>query len=136
MRTLLNRKFVLRTLVLAAFLAAAVFSAPQFAEAKNGSGRTVVVLTASWCGSCREILPAVQSAAASVGGVRVVTLDVDSNSAPTEASNYGISVAGDVPQVYLVNNGRTVLLFTGRGYHMGNSQQARQQIEQQLRNNL
>lgn len=120
-------------------VAGIVFTAlwhPQAESRNNNPDPTVIVLTASWCGTCREITPLVRRIAASEPGVDVVVLDVDSSSAPREASQYGISVAGEVPQVYLYNNGKTTLLFSGKGYRIGQSKQAEQQIRQKLEENL
>src|SRR4051812_21521999 len=105
MRTLFNRKSVLTSIVmLLVFVGAFLFfSKPTEAARGAAPSPTIVVLTASWCGSCGEITPIVKKAA---GNIHVVTLDVDSNSAPADAGTYGISVAGDVPQVYLYNKGK------------------------------
>ena len=110
----------------------------DFASARNGSGGpVVVVLTASWCGTCREVTPAVKRVVEATPGVSMVTLDVDDSSAHSQANSYGINVTGsDVPQVYLFNNGKTVSLFTGKGYKFGQSKVAEEQIRQKLQSNL
>lgn len=105
--------------------------------ARSAGQPSIIVLTASWCGTCREITPAVSRVAGSSGGLQVVTLDVDDNGTPGKASQYGVTVAGsDLPQVYLSNNGKTVLLFSGKNYKFGQSKQAEDQIRQQLQTHL
>lgn len=107
--------------------------------ARPTGGTAVVVLTASWCGTCREVTPVVQRVigTSSQPGIQLVMLDVDSNSAQDTAEQYGVSISGtDIPQVYLVHQGRTTLLFNGKDYHFGQSKQAEQQIRSQLEANL
>lgn len=108
------------------------------ARSSKPANPAVVVLTASWCGTCREINPVVSRVVNSYPDLEMVLLDVDSSSAPSDAGKYGITIAGgsDLPQVYLYNEGRTILLFSGKGYKFGHSKQAEQQIRQQLENNL
>ncbi len=93
---------------------------------------TLVVLTANWCGTCREVLPIVQRVAPS-GGANVVILDVDSDTTAKEAAQYGISVEGsDVPQVYLSNKGKTTMLFNGKNYKFGQTAQVESKLRQGL----
>jgi thioredoxin-like negative regulator of GroEL len=125
------------TLVLA--LLASVFTLTQLASEAARSeprGPVLVVLNASWCATCREINPVVDRIASS-SNLQVVKLDVDHGDAPGEASRYGVTISGgNVPQVYLFNNGKTVLLFNGASYHFGQSAQAEAQIRQRLDANL
>lgn len=113
---------------------------PTVAVARNSESNqaTVVVLTASWCGTCREIIPVVQRVANSASQpLQVVILDVDDNSSPNRARQYGITITGsDVPQVYLFNEGKTTLLFSGENYKFGKSQEAERQIRQQIESSL
>ncbi len=126
---------VLTLLITGAFLV--VPNLNQVANSANSGGPVMVLLSASWCGSCRELDPVVEKVAASSPGVRLITLDVDSGSAPGIANQYGITVSGsDVPQVFLYNHGRTVLLFSGRGYKFGHAKEAETEIRQALQAHL
>lgn len=110
---------------------------PSFADrpAAKSNDPTVVYLTAAWCGTCRELYPAVKRAVDSADGGRytLVVLDVDSPNAPSQAAAYGVTIAGsDLPQVYVYNGGRSKLLFSGQGYKFGKSKAVEEQIRQQL----
>jgi len=113
----------------------ASLNTPAMSKEKSSDTPALVVLSASWCASCREINPVIRRIVETSPelGLKVVTLDVDSGDAPSNASAYGITVAGtDVPQVYLFSNGKTVLLFNGRNYRMGQAKAVESQIRNQL----
>jgi thiol-disulfide isomerase/thioredoxin len=126
----------MRKIALLAF-AIALFATPMaFAAKGGGNSPALVVTTASWCGTCREIIPIVTDIA-SASSLSVVTLDVDKSNAPDEASQYGIAVTGgELPEVYLFKNGKTTLLFNGKGYRIGQSAQAKSQIQGRLQGSL
>ena len=137
MKLSLKQAITIGLMMLLAFASILVIF-PGSAGARNGAGGpTVVVLTASWCGTCREIIPAVKRVVDATPGIAMVTLDVDDSSAHGQANSYGINVTGsDVPQVYLYNSGNTVLLFSGKGYKFGQSKAAEEQIRQKLQSSL
>jgi thiol-disulfide isomerase/thioredoxin len=107
--------------------------------AKDSSNPSVIVLTASWCGTCQEINSVVQRIidTSPQYGLTLVTLDVDENNAPTKASDFGITITGAaLPAVYLYSHGRTVLLFKDKDYHFGKSKRAEELIRKKLGENL
>jgi len=80
---------------------------------------TLVLFNANWCASCREISPVVREVA-SQNGLTVTEIDVDAQTAPKEAHNYGLTIPNDgPPQVYYVDRGRSTLLFNGKDYKFG-----------------
>lgn len=92
----------------------------------------LVVFTANWCASCRELTPIVQDIA-SQNGLNVVQIDVDSQEAPKQARNIGVSMpGGEPPQIFYANRGHVTLLFNGRGYKFGSREAARATILQNL----
>jgi len=110
---------------------------PCFAAKPVANNGTLVVLTANWCATCREIIPAVQRAATSLGDLPVVTLDVDNGGTPEQANQYGVSISGsDIPEVYFVKGGKTTMVFNGRGYRFGHADQVQNQIQQEVQSGL
>ena len=105
--------------------------APQ--KAATASGPAVITLTASWCGTCRELLPVIQRVAQAQSNMKFVMLDVDQGTSPNEARQYGVTVSGgDLPEVYAFRNGKTTLIFTGRNYRFGQTAKAESQLKQAL----
>jgi len=89
---------------------------------------SMVMFTANWCASCREVDPIVREVA-SQNGMSVTEIDVDSQTAPKEAHNYGLSIPNDgPPQVYYVDRGKYTLLFNGKDYKFGYPDTARATI--------
>ncbi len=138
MKKRFGRKHILASLLLAVLMAG-FWGVSQAAKPVAPAQPTVVVLSASWCGTCREISPMVRKVVSSSPelGLKLVTLDVDGSSAPAQAEQYGISVSGsNVPQVYLFSNGKTVLLFNGKNYKFGQSKAAEAEIRQRLQSSF
>jgi thiol-disulfide isomerase/thioredoxin len=93
---------------------------------------TLVLFNANWCASCREVNPVVRDIA-SQNGLSVTEIDVDSQTAPKEAHNYGLSIPNDgPPQVYFVDRGKYTLLFNGKEYKFGYPDAARATILRNL----
>src|SRR5690606_165889 len=83
----------------------------------------VVVFTANWCASCREVVPVVREVVQQ-NGLPAVVIDVDSQYAPREASRYGLSVPTEAPpQVFLVRESRIIRLYNGEQYRFGGREQ-------------
>ncbi|MEB3286638.1 MAG: thioredoxin family protein [Vampirovibrionales bacterium] len=111
----------------AAILAGGLLSAPK-AEAAKRTANAIVIFTANWCASCRTVIPVAQEVA-SQNGLGVETIDVDKQDAPSQASDFGLSIpSADLPQVYYVNNGRITLLFDARQYKFAKPEIIRTQI--------
>lgn len=92
----------------------------------------IVLFNANWCASCREVAPIVQDVA-SQNNLGVTQIDVDAQTAPKEARNYGLSIPSDgPPQVYYVDRGRSTLLYNGKDYKFGYSDMARSTILRNL----
>lgn len=130
-----KQTFIAGVALFMGFVGLVGFSGRSFAKDKASDTPALVVLSASWCASCREINPVIRRIVETSPelGLKVVTLDVDSGEAPSTAGSYGITVAGtDVPQVYLFSNGKTVLLFNGHNYRMGQAKAVESQIRSQL----
>ncbi len=95
--------------------------ATNSAHAKK-QGEYLVVFTASWCANCRQVNPIVQSIS-SERGIPIISIDVDNQSAPSNANDYGLSVPkADLPQVYHVKDGSTTHLYDGRSFSYGQIQ--------------
>jgi thiol-disulfide isomerase/thioredoxin len=97
---------------------------------------TMVVFTANWCASCREVIPLVRDIA-SQNNIAVSEIDVDSVSAPKQAQGLGLSVPQDEPpQVFFVNKGHAVLIYNGKNYRFGYQDAAKTTILQNLQTAL
>lgn len=93
---------------------------------------TVVLFNANWCASCREVDPIVQDIAAQ-NNLGLTEIDVDAQTAPKEARNYGLAIPNDgPPQVYYVDRGRATLLYNGKDYKFGYGDMARATILRNL----
>lgn len=93
---------------------------------------TVVVFDANWCASCREIMPIARDVA-SQNSLGFAEIDIDFQDAPKQARSHGLSIPNDEPpQVFYVNRGRSVLLYSGRNYKFGSGDSARATILQNL----
>lgn len=116
------------------FLSALVVAAAagSFLSGWSANRGTVVLFSANWCASCREIVPIVRDVATQ-NNVGVVQIDVDGQDAPKQAHNYGLSIPNDEPpQVYFVDKGRATLIYNGKGYKYGNADATRASILQSL----
>lgn len=102
-------------------------SVPSIAAGKK-SGNGLVIFTANWCASCRNVAPIVQEVG-SQNGIAVHSIDVDLQDAPSQASNFGLTIpSADLPQVYYVEQGHVNLLFDARQYKFTKPEVIRNQI--------
>lgn len=100
------------------------------------SRTSIVVFSAKWCASCREVTPIVQEIGQQ-NGIQVQEIDVDAQNAPAQARTYGLSIpSGNLPQVYLVQGGTSSVLFDGSNYRMGRGQIVRTTVLQNLQRGL
>lgn len=96
----------------------------------------MVVFTANWCASCREVVPLVRDIA-SQNGLSVMEIDVDSSMAPKQAKGLGLGMPSDEPpQVFYVDRGRSTLIYNGKGYKFGYQDAAKTTILQNLQKAL
>ena len=92
----------------------------------------MVVFSANWCASCREVLPIVHDVA-SQNGMGVTEIDVDSQTAPKQARALGLSMPNDEPpQVFYVDRGRATLLYNGKNFKFGYPDAVRAALLQNL----
>lgn len=107
-----------------------------FLSAWAASKATMVVFTANWCASCREVVPMIRDIA-SQNNLSITEIDVDSATAPKQAEGLGLSLPHDEPpQVFLVNKGRSALIYNGKAYKFGYQDAARTTILQNLQRSL
>ncbi|WP_373533294.1 thioredoxin family protein [Vampirovibrio sp.] len=96
----------------------------------------MVVFTANWCASCREVVPLVRDIA-SQNNISVSEIDVDSAAAPKQAQGLGLAMPQEEPpQVFFVNKGRSVLIYNGKNYRFGYQDAAKTTILQNLQRAL
>lgn len=97
---------------------------------------TMVVFTANWCASCREVIPLVRDIAVQ-NNIAVSEIDVDAASAPKQAQGLGLTMPqNEPPQVFFVNKGRAVLIYNGKNYRFGYQDAAKTTILQNLQTAL
>lgn len=103
--------------------------APTLAHASEAQ---LVMFTASWCASCRDLMPVVERLA-SAQGLPLLLIDVDEANAPKQASAKGIAIPSkELPQVYLLQANRASLVFDGEGYVLGHRTTAQQSLSNKL----
>jgi thiol-disulfide isomerase/thioredoxin len=80
---------------------------------------TLVMFHANWCASCRQVLPVIKEIATQ-NNMTFLEIDVDSQDAPKQARNVGLSIPGDEPpQIYSLSRGRTTLIYNGKTFRSG-----------------
>ncbi len=98
------------------------------AHAAAMPGDQLLVFTANWCANCRQVVPVVNDVARQQR-VEVVTIDVDSSNAPSQAKRYGVGILEtDLPHVYLLRNGKPTLVIDGKNYIYGEDTMVRGEI--------
>ena len=85
-------------------------------DAKNSGADRLVVFTASWCASCRTLVPSLQEVATSLA-LPVEVVDVDSVTAEAAAKAIGVALPSkELPQGFYVQSNGSTLVFDGTGY--------------------
>lgn len=93
---------------------------------------TLVVFTANWCASCRDVVPVVQQVG-SQSRMNVVVIDVDRQDAPKTAQSYSLNIpTTEPPQVFYVNGGQVRQVYNGKDFRFGYEDMVRSTIEQNL----
>lgn len=133
----MNRRFFETTLSVLAIVLGFALSvavvltkpAPAFAQ----QGNQLIVLTANWCANCRSMIPIVQDTARQ-NRMSVTLIDVDQQSAPKQAKEFGIPILSrDLPQVFLVSPSGTRLVLEGKNYTYGDDELVRSDLLQALK---
>jgi thiol-disulfide isomerase/thioredoxin len=97
---------------------------------------TMVIFTAGWSASCREVLPIVRDIA-NTNGLTLKEVNVDDQNAPSQVSKFGLKVpTSDPPQVFLVTGNKVTLLFDGSRYSYGRGDMVRTTVLQNLQRQL
>ena len=95
------------------------------ADAKNSGPDRLVVFTASWCASCRTLVPSLQEVATSLA-LPVEVIDVDSATAEAKAKAIGVVLPSkELPQGFYVQGNGSTLVFDGTGYTQNDGAKAK-----------
>jgi len=95
------------------------------AEAKNNGPDRLVVFTASWCASCRTLVPSLQEVATSLA-LPVEVVDVDGAAAEATAKAIGVALPSkELPQGFYVQGNGSTLVFDGTGYTQNDATKAK-----------
>lgn len=125
-----SRKFL--TVLGLAVMGVALAGFSLAANTKNA----VVIFTASWCANCRDVVPVVQEIAGQ-NGLTVQQIDVDSQTAQSQARTFGLTIpTSELPQVYLLNKNNVSLIFDGKRYQYGRADVVRATLLQNLQRDL
>jgi thiol-disulfide isomerase/thioredoxin len=101
----------MRRLFLAFGVLSSVILLNSFLTARSDKGPTILVFTANWCASCREVMPAVQGLV-SQKGFLMQLVDVDQEVAVKLAKDYGLTLNRlDPPRVYYISPGKPPVLL-------------------------
>jgi thiol-disulfide isomerase/thioredoxin len=95
------------------------------AQAKNSGPDRLVVFTASWCASCRTLVPSLKEVATSLA-LPVEVIDVDSATAEAAAKAIGVALPSkELPQSFYVQGNGSTLVFDGTGYTQNDGAKAK-----------
>jgi|GEM_PF-2062973 len=116
-------------------LSVTALNGQQILPSWANSGDRMVVFTAKWCASCVTLVPSIQSVSSRLN-IPVSLVDVDSTSAPGQASQYGLQVTrNSLPQVYLVQGDKHTLVLNGAQYNAGDAGKAGKDVESKVNSN-
>ena len=122
----MNRLFKLLLTLLLPLLCLGVYQA--YAQTTH----QVVVFSANWCASCRDVVPIVEEIAGQKG-IKVNVVDVDDPSTPSVVRSLGLKVPqGDLPQVFSNHQGQWQSVFDGSDYMYGETELVRSSIMEHL----
>jgi thiol-disulfide isomerase/thioredoxin len=107
----------------------------SFSQAQ-ADAQKMVIFTAKWCATCREVVPMAKQVASQYG-LSVLEVNVDDQNAPAQVRPFGLNVPNvDPPQVYWVGNGQVNLVLDGRNYDYGKSDLMQSTLVQNLRRSM
>jgi thiol-disulfide isomerase/thioredoxin len=116
MRPFFLRKGSRGLLLLLPLLLFLLLPTPQPGWTNRGA---LVIFSANWCASCRDVLPIVKELAQQ-NNLTLTQIDVDSADAPKQARNIGLSIpTEEPPQVFCLSHGRASLVYNGKAYRTG-----------------
>jgi thiol-disulfide isomerase/thioredoxin len=96
-----------------------------FVQAKNNGPDRLVVFTASWCASCRTLVPSLKDVATSLA-LPIEIVDVDSATAEATAKGIGVAMPSkELPQGFYVQANGSTLVFDGTGYTQNDTTKAK-----------
>lgn len=120
----LRTLFSARLFVLA--LVSVTLCVPALAEDR------LVVFTATWCASCRDLMPVIERLA-SQRQLSLLLIDVDEPRAPKTAQGLGLEIPHrELPQVYLLRDSKASLVLDGSTYQLGQRRAAQLQLQRHL----
>jgi thiol-disulfide isomerase/thioredoxin len=95
------------------------------AQAKNSGPDRLVVFTASWCASCRTLVPSLKEVATSLA-LPIEIVDVDATTAEATAKAIGVALPSkELPQGFYVQSNGSTLIFDGTGYTLNDTAKAK-----------
>jgi thiol-disulfide isomerase/thioredoxin len=94
------------------------------------TGDQLIMFTASWCATCRDLMPVVERIV-SEHALPLVLVDVDEPKAPKTSKQLGLAIpTKELPQLYILHANKTSsLLFDGETYVLGQRRAAQIEIQ-------
>ena len=118
------------------FLIGLSIAGPFSPIAESKQQNKIVVFTATWCASCREVIPVLEGLG-SQNRLSVLMVDVDDQNAPHIADDLNLTIPRkELPQAFLVQGEKATLLFDGSNYRIGQRHIVRREMKKTLGNHL
>jgi thiol-disulfide isomerase/thioredoxin len=128
-----------KSMVISLFACSCLLGLSAFSTGKGDTEDALIFLTASWCGSCRELSNVTRAAHQDLSqyGLSFLELDVDQEQTQKTAATMGINVSGvQIPQIYFYRHGRILNVYDGKQFHYGDSAKVRALIKSRVESAL